>query len=99
MCVRWIPLRCGGCTGARREKDKGRKKERKKKMEKAERRRNNNKTKKRGAMLGGRGGEERQAWRAEKNLTGSSLVGLGSPNNSVRPLNKQQFGVIARHPR
>lgn len=67
-------------------------------MEKAERRRNNNKTKKRGVMLGGRGGEGRQAWRAEKNLTGSPLVGLGSPNNSVRPLNKQQFGVIARHP-
>lgn len=37
-----------------------------------------------------------------KNLTGSPLVSLGSPNNGVRPLNKQQFGgegVTARHPR
>jgi len=45
-----------------------------------------------------RKGKERQAWRA-KNLTESSLVSLGSPNNSVRSLNKQQFGMIARHPR
>lgn len=34
-----------------------------------------------------------------KNLTGSPLVSLGSPNNGVRPLNKQQFGITARHPR
>lgn len=40
-----------------------------------------------------------RAWRAEKNLTGSPLVSLGSPNNGVRLLNKQQFKVIARHPR
>lgn len=49
--------------------------------------------------------EEREArprgrvCRTEKNLTGLPLVSLGSPNNGVRLLNKQQFEVIARHPR
>lgn len=78
------------------EREREGKKEREEKIEKVEWRRGNNKMKKRGVMLSQRV-EERQAWRAEKNLTGSSLVSFGSPNNSVRPLNKQQFRVIARH--
>jgi len=48
-------------------------------------------------MLVGEGRRDKRG--GQKNLTGSSLVSLGFPNNSVRPLNKQQFGVIARHPR
>lgn len=94
---------CGDSVKMKRKRERARgerEREKKGKEKKEESRRtrrgsNNNKMKERRVRLGRR----TESVDGRKNLTRSPLVSLGSPNNSARPLNKQQFGMTARHPR